>query len=76
MIIDCHGHFTTTPPQVAAFREQQTAEFLRTGRTPDLEPPSVTDEEIRKYYGVGTTFNVGEGENDKMAKVAKVEGAN
>lgn len=33
----------------------------------------VTDEEIRKYYGVGTTFNVGEGENDKMAKVAKVE---
>ena len=48
MIIDCHGHFTTTPPQVAAFREQQTAEFLQTGRTPDLEPPAVTDEEIHE----------------------------
>ena len=48
MIIDCHGHFTTTPPQVAAFRAQQTAEFLRTGKTPVLEPPPVSDEEIHE----------------------------
>ena len=47
MIIDCHGHFTTTPPQVAAFRARQTAEFKRTGQTPTEAPPAVTDEEIR-----------------------------
>ena len=48
MIIDCHGHFTTTPPQVAKFRADQIAEFNRTGITPSLVPPAVSDEEIRK----------------------------
>lgn len=33
----------------------------------------VTDEEIKSYYAVGKEFNVGSGEHDKMAKVAKVE---
>lgn len=47
MIIDCHGHFTTTPPQVAAFRTQQVEAFRRTGRAPDLPPPAVSDAEIR-----------------------------
>jgi 4-oxalmesaconate hydratase len=47
MIIDCHGHFTTTPPQVAEFRLQQIAEYNRTGRTPNLVPPDVSDDEIR-----------------------------
>lgn len=48
MIIDCHGHFTTTPPQVAAFRARQVAAFAATGRALDEAPPEVTDEEIRK----------------------------
>jgi 4-oxalmesaconate hydratase len=48
MIIDCHGHFTTTPPQVAKFRADQIAEFNRTGITPTLAPPPVSDEEIRR----------------------------
>jgi len=47
MIIDCHGHFTTTPPQVAEFRLQQIAEYNRTGLTPNLVPPAVSDDEIR-----------------------------
>ena len=47
MIIDCHGHFTTAPPQVAAFRTRQVAEFERTGKTPNIAAPSVSDEEIR-----------------------------
>ena len=47
MIIDCHGHFTTTPPQVAEFRLQQIAEYNRTGLTPNLAPPGVSDDEIR-----------------------------
>jgi hypothetical protein len=33
----------------------------------------VSDEEIKAYYAPGTEFNVGSGENDKMAKVTKVE---
>ena len=47
MIIDCHGHFTTTPPQVAKFRADQIAEFERTGHAPLGAPPAVSDDEIR-----------------------------
>ena len=46
MIIDVHGHFTTTPPQVADFRKRQVAEFKRTGQVLS-DPPAVSDEEIR-----------------------------
>lgn len=48
MIIDIHGHFTTTPPQVAQFRLDQVAEYKKTGKTPDLSPPEVSDKEIRE----------------------------
>lgn len=47
MIIDCHGHFTTTPSQVPAYRAQQIAEYKRTGKAMPIQPPEVTDEEIR-----------------------------
>ena len=47
MIIDVHGHFTTTPPQVAGFRQQQVAEFKRSGQVL-TDPPAVSDEEIRQ----------------------------
>jgi len=47
MIIDCHGHFTTTPPQVAKFRADQIAEFQLTGHAPLGAPPAVSDDEIR-----------------------------
>jgi hypothetical protein len=30
MVIDVHGHFTTTPPQVAGFRKRQVEYFERT----------------------------------------------
>ncbi len=45
MIIDCHGHYTTTPPAHNAFREAQQAWFA--GTTPD-EPrrPAFSDDEI------------------------------
>ena len=29
MIIDCHGHYTTTPPGVGNYREQQKAELAK-----------------------------------------------
>jgi 4-oxalmesaconate hydratase len=47
MIIDVHGHFTTTPPQVADFRKRQVAHFERTGHALPDAPPAVSDEEIR-----------------------------
>ncbi len=46
MIIDIHGHFTTTPPQVADFRTRQVERFNRDG-TVLLDPPPVSDDEIR-----------------------------
>ena len=33
----------------------------------------LTDEEIKDYYEVGSTFNVGSGEKDKMVKVKSVK---
>jgi 4-oxalmesaconate hydratase len=40
VIIDCHGHFTTTPPGVAAWREAQTS-----ARTPEM----LADIEAREF---------------------------
>lgn len=52
MIIDCHGHFTTTPPGVAAWREAQlaasTADELDAVAAREYE---VTDDEIRDAVG-------------------------
>jgi 4-oxalmesaconate hydratase len=47
MIIDCHGHFTTAPAQVAEFRKCQLAEYAASGDAGHLRPPSVSDDEIR-----------------------------
>ncbi len=46
MIIDCHGHYTTTPPGVGGWRDAQVAAL------PDRHPASdapfaVTDDEVR-----------------------------
>jgi 4-oxalmesaconate hydratase len=43
MIIDCHGHYTTVPPQAQAFRDQQVA--LGDG---SLKPPSISDDTLRE----------------------------
>ena len=43
MIIDCHGHYTTAPKALEAFRQQQIAD-------PSARPPtpSITDDQIRE----------------------------
>jgi 4-oxalmesaconate hydratase len=41
LIIDCHGHYTTTPAAHRRFREEQLA-----GETP--KPAQITDDEIRE----------------------------
>ena len=44
MIIDCHGHYTTAPGQLQAFREAQIA-ALKGGQPPVLA--AIADDEIR-----------------------------
>jgi 4-oxalmesaconate hydratase len=41
MIIDCHGHYTTAPPQLEEFRKAQVA-----GKAP--APPAISDDELRE----------------------------
>jgi hypothetical protein len=35
--------------------------------------PNISDDEIRKYYRVGSKVNIGRGEHDKMVKIVSVE---
>lgn len=32
-----------------------------------------TNKEIKEYYKIGRTFNIGDGEKDKLARIKKVE---
>jgi 4-oxalmesaconate hydratase len=47
MIIDCHGHYTTSPRGLAAFREAQIASLNDPAKAPDPRRVQATDEEIR-----------------------------
>ncbi|GAA4832888.1 amidohydrolase family protein [Kitasatospora terrestris] len=47
MIIDCHGHFTTAPPQLAAWRERQVAAADGAGQAPDPAELVITDDDLR-----------------------------
>ena len=35
--------------------------------------PNLTDQEIKNYYKIGSTVNIGMGENDKITKIKSVE---
>jgi 4-oxalmesaconate hydratase len=45
MIIDCHGHYTTSPRQHEAWRQEQIA--AHTAGNPPPPRPAMTDDEIR-----------------------------
>ncbi|MCZ6462302.1 MAG: amidohydrolase family protein [Actinobacteria bacterium] len=45
MIIDCHGHYTTTPPGHQAFRDAQHARLVDSS-LPDPQPADFSDDEI------------------------------
>jgi 4-oxalmesaconate hydratase len=47
VIIDCHGHYTTTPPAQQAFRDAQLARLADAGR-PAPSPAHISDDEIRE----------------------------
>ena len=51
MIIDCHGHYTTSPPQHEAWRVQQIA-ALKDGHMPPARP-NISDDEIRESIETG-----------------------
>ena len=51
MIIDCHGHYTTSPPSHEAWRAKQIA-ALNEGRLPPPRP-TITDDEIRESIEKG-----------------------
>jgi 4-oxalmesaconate hydratase len=46
MIIDCHGHYTTAPPQLEAYRKAQVAAINNPGNAPS--PPAISDDELRE----------------------------
>ena len=49
MIIDCHGHYTTTPPGVGAWREAQKAELAKDPNFVGSKGAmNVTDDELRE----------------------------
>jgi 4-oxalmesaconate hydratase len=47
VIIDCHGHYTTTPPQHQGFRDAQLA-ALADPALSGPDPASISDDEIRE----------------------------
>jgi 4-oxalmesaconate hydratase len=47
MIIDCHGHYTTSPKQLAAFRQQQMAGLKDKSQRPKAADLRIGDDEIR-----------------------------
>src|SRR5262249_61885074 len=47
MIIDCHGHYTTAPKGLQAFRDAQLAELKNPPTTRTKGPVNITDDDIR-----------------------------
>jgi 4-oxalmesaconate hydratase len=47
MIIDCHGHYTTAPGELQAFRDAQIAALKDPSKMPDIRRLNISDEQIR-----------------------------
>src|SRR5437660_778125 len=48
MIIDCHGHYTTAPKELEAFRQKQIAELKEPSSARSKAAISITDDQIRE----------------------------
>ena len=48
MIIDCHGHYTTAPKELEAFRQKQIAELKEPSGARSKGAISITDDQIRE----------------------------
>jgi 4-oxalmesaconate hydratase len=53
MIIDCHGHFTTAPASLRAWRERQLAAANDPANAPGKNDPAISDDEIREAIEKG-----------------------
>jgi len=47
MIIDCHGHYTTAPPALEAWRNRQIAALADPAHAPSVAELKITDDELR-----------------------------
>src|ERR1700686_612917 len=48
MIIDCHGHYTTAPKELEAFRQRQIAALSDPSLAPSKASLKITDDQIRE----------------------------
>jgi 4-oxalmesaconate hydratase len=48
MIIDCHGHYTTTPAELEAWRKLQIAALDDPAKAPSKASLKITDDQLRK----------------------------
>ena len=48
MVIDCHGHYTTAPKQLQAYRDDQIAELKTSSRRSDRGVLTIGDDELRE----------------------------
>jgi 4-oxalmesaconate hydratase len=48
MIIDCHGHYTTAPPQLEEFRKRQLARLQDPNPAAALDAVEISDDELRE----------------------------
>jgi 4-oxalmesaconate hydratase len=48
MIIDCHGHYTTAPPQLEGWRQRQVGAFAGSGVAPSPSELTFSDDQLRE----------------------------
>jgi 4-oxalmesaconate hydratase len=48
MIIDCHGHYTTAPPELGQWRDQQIASLKNLSAAPAHADLQITDDQLRE----------------------------
>jgi 4-oxalmesaconate hydratase len=48
MIIDCHGHYTTAPPELEAYRQRQIAALADPSHVPSKGILTISDDQLRE----------------------------
>ncbi len=61
MIIDCHGHHTTAPAELQAFRDEQIAGLATPGHVPAKRPLHISDDQLRQSVQPQLTFQTDRG---------------
>jgi 4-oxalmesaconate hydratase len=61
MIIDCHGHYTTAPKALQAFRDEQIAGLKTSGYVPTTRPLTISDVDLRESVQPQLTFQTDRG---------------